>query len=206
MTILNRNIGVICTLALASIINITAYSQSQIEFEISSRSKLSLSGESTVTGFSCELKNNFNNTKQVMSAMILGEVLKLDGAEIEIGIMNFDCANARMERDLQDAMKAEQFPSMMLRIMEIDYMGGIDEILENKCTTGLAEITLGNISQCVDLNFNDIVLSDNTLSISGTKELNMRAFEISPPQVLLGLIKVDELIVINFDLKVHLYL
>ena len=202
----NRKVYTVGSIILASIINIPCNSQSQIEFRISPASVLSLSGESSVTGFSCELRNNFTNTRQLITAEVKDDMLKLDGAEIEIIIENFDCANARMERDLQDAMKANQFPSMTLRIMEFNYTGGIDEILESKCTTGLVEITLANISQCVFLNFNDIELSDNLLSISGTKEIDMREFDIIPPQVLLGLVKVDEIIVIKFDLKVMLSL
>lgn len=204
--ITHRKIYTIFSIALASIINIQSYAQSNIEFRILPESSITLSGKSNVSKFCCDLKNNFNGSVQLLSLIKSDELLKINGADIGIIIKNFDCANDRMNRDMQAALKAEQFPRMVLRIMEINYKGGVQEILENNCTTALAEITLGNVSKCILLNLNNIELNDDLLAFTGTQEIDMQEFEITPPQVLLGLIKVNALIVIEFNLIVELEL
>jgi len=196
---------IILCLTVVSAVSNHAVSQTKIQFEISPLSTLALSGKSTVNGFRCELKNNFCSTKQLVTTEITDDLLKLDGAELEIVIKNFDCANERMNKDMQGALKAEEFPSMILKIMEINYNGGIQEILKSRCATALAEITLGGVSKCIVLNFSDIEFKDHRLSFTGNQEINMEEFDIEPPQVLLGLIKVHEMINIDFNLMVDLH-
>jgi len=177
--------------------------QSKLKFEIAPESELTLTGKSTVTGFNCELKNNFCGTKQEMTTTLKDDLLHIKGADIDIVIINLDCGNSRLEHDLQGALNADDFPVMKLKILEISFVGGVVELLKNKCTTAQAEITIGEVSKCIYINLSEIVLKDNLLEFKGIEEINMKEFDITPPQVLFGLVKVHEVITINFDLKVE---
>ena len=180
--------------------------QSKVEFKILPESVICLSGHSNVAKFSCELQNNFISTKQAMAVIISDDLMKIDGAVIEIIIENFDCGNVQMNRDMQVALKSDQYPSMFLRILETNYKGGAQEILKNGYATALTEITIGNVSKTVLINFDKIELNDTKLLFAGCHEIDMREFDISPPKVFFGLVKVNEIITIDFNLSVQLEL
>jgi len=203
---LNRmlNKSAFTTLAAACIFSTAALSQTTVAYNVLPTSSLTISGNSNVNKFACELKNNFKEGLCQLEATFEKDKLKLNGAILEIEVMNLDCSNRKMDEDLQCALKSDVYPGMFLNILEINYSGSLEEVLKSACTSSIVEITIAGTTKKAILNFNHIQYSGNMLSFKGAHQIDMLDFSIEPPQVLWGLIKVDGVINIDFELRVKI--
>ena len=96
-------------------------------------------------------------------------------------VKDFRCPNDEMQQHLMETMKPEQFPEIVFKLEKYTMAGTIAQ------TTGT--LTIQSTTQPVTLPLT-LKASDQGVQIDGNTRLDMTKFGITPPVVMLGLLKV----------------
>lgn len=117
--------------------------------------------------------------------------------EVSIPVAEMRSEKAALDKNLRAALKAAQFPRIECRLERYSTTGSTP--------TGSFTIEAGGtlkiagVERPVDLKA-QAVHEKNGLRISGTKQLLMTDYGIKPPTMMLGALRVSNLVVVHFDL------
>jgi len=173
-------------------------SRAQTHATLLDDSRLWIDGSTSVNTFTCEA-GDLAGDALFYEADSLGA--GLSDAEVAIPVSEFDCGKARMNRDLHEALKAEDHPLIRFRLT--DLMPAEDAGNRKFRVRGMMDIA--GESRSVQLDLDGERLSDNTWRATGGVALRMSDFGIDPPTALLGLIQAHDDISVRFDLRALTY-
>lgn len=163
-------------------------------------SSLWIEGFSNVNQFSCvakEYETNVNQDRRIEEA----DPSEIE-VEVEIFVESFDCGRSKMNRDLREALKADRHKAIQFRYLstrQITYDN------DSETYTLLVEgiLTVAGIERHVEFEMTGKLINENIIQASGQTTLEMSNFDIEPPVALLGLIKVQDRLTVNFNLLAH---
>lgn len=158
----------------------------QTKVEVLSGSRLTIEGRSTINRFVC-------TADSVAGSGALSD----NGAEatLMVAVRELDCGKDRMNRDLQEAMKADRHPEIQFELVSAERAGNGDHIR----VTGL--LSLAGVSRKVALTTELEKTAPGTYRVRGEQQLNMSDFGIQPPTALAGIIRAYDAIIVHFDVR-----
>ena len=163
-----------------------------INLEIKDKSKISIQGTSNVNSFECFYENHIELKNKRIELLANNNNFKLENAMLHIKANAFDCGGKRINSDFKNLLKTEQFPQINIKVKSIT----------QQQNTYFANVDVEIAGQTKAYQFK--VLSPDQFHYTSDLIINISDFELESPKKLMGLIKVDELIDINFDLFVSL--
>lgn len=102
-------------------------------------------------------------------------------------VVAFDCPKRLMEKDLQELFDASKFPYVKLTVLEFN--------AEQKVLT--LELAIKQ-----EVKVYKVVLENKTMGnksyLSGNQQISLLDFNVEPPKKMMGLVKVDDEVTINF--------
>ncbi len=119
--------------------------------------------------------------------------------EVDIAVSGFECGKRRMNRDLKEALRSEDFPSISFDYKETLSMT-FDDTQDQYLLTIAGYLTVAGHKKEIEFPMEAIALEDGTLRASGQTELRMSDYNVEPPTALLGLVKVDDRLTVHFEL------
>lgn len=174
--------------------------QNMVTVDLQKNSHLFIHGSTNVVSFRIEqdgekfiLKSNQITTKQQQNRLCF-----IDNNEITIAVKNFTSSNKMALRDFKKLVKYDKYPTLLVKINYLDLVSNNDNLQTVKGNASV-NIVLTSISKQYFIPIT-AVRDRNLLIVKGTKKLSIRDFGLEPPTVMLGMIKVDEWINIEFDL------
>lgn len=191
------------TLAAANLWAVQVYSQ-QLSYFPSEESKLWIEGRSNVNEFECEA-NKYSGEATVYDeeeedsefAQSVQERLSL---QVDIRVDGFECGKNKMNRDLQDALKSDNFP-------EIKFLFDSAELLEMPkhpddpfLVDVKGSLTVAGETRDIHFETRAYYLDVDKVRAIGNTTIRMSDFNVEPPTALLGLIKADDELTVKFDL------
>lgn len=186
-----------------SIVDDGTYEESS--FTIEKGSQITIFGTSNVAKFSCCCESTFD-PKQFSYTVGNAGYIQFNGAEITVNSTDIDCGNKAINKDMQETLESEKYPFIHVVLKEI-YQPSIDNVSNTKSVqliNAVAEITITDITQSSMINVEAQYLGKDRFNFSSTTVLALSDFGLEAPKPLLGLVKVDDNIVIDFDLYVNL--
>jgi hypothetical protein len=122
---------------------------------------------------------------------------------MQIPIATLKCGNRGIERDMSRALKADLHPVIEFRFIEL--LGPIDHDLDSNVYRAriAGEIVLAGTSRTVDVVVTAVRVDRERFRIQAEVPLRMTDFGITPPTVLLGVIKVKDELNVRFDLMLQ---
>lgn len=172
-----------------------------LTIQIEEGSRLFIEGTSNINSFECLCKDQFGTRKARALIDDDGRKVTFMQTSLSLKTQTLDCDNSKINRDLCDALKADEYPNIVITLHEATVQGGLDG--EGWADiTAVATLTITDQSRRVPLSVKGKRLSGNRFRFVSVKELKMTDFGIEPPTALFGLIKVRDKIKINFDLIV----
>lgn len=176
---------------------------SQITYIPDSSSKLWIEGRSNINEFECQANQYFGEASLIDSddeVEFLREEEERVFLQVEIRVDGFECGKSRMNRDLQEALKSSEFP-------EITFLFGSAEILEMPSDHDQAfqlevrgSLTVAGNTRDIRFNTRAYFLESHKVRAIGKTTIRMSDFDVVPPTALMGLIKADDELSVNFDL------
>ena len=159
-----------------------AAQQSNLDFTVS--------GTSTIRGWSCSAKGVVAVTPATGAAQpVPGFSSGVQTATVTVPVKAFTCPNDEMTQHLLEAMKAEKFSEIVYRLERYDMAGGQAQATGTMTITGVTQ----PITFAVGLKE-----SPQGVLVAGTTRLDMTKFGVTPPEVMLGMLKVGPQIRIDF--------
>jgi len=157
-------------------------------------SKLVINGTTNINEFSCyfnisKLRNRIPvNYEVINNKMIFNEtylILKNDC---------FDCGNKNINKDFKELLKTNKYPQIYIHLNEIRNFN-----LNNLTSEVLVDMDIAGISKSYTLPVK-IDHNENNLFVKGKLIIDINDFNLEPPKKLLGLIKVQNTIEVDFKL------
>jgi polyisoprenoid-binding protein YceI len=159
---------------------------------VSADSKVWVEGTSTVRDWKC-VASGIDATMQSGPEGPSTNLARLvSTARVAIDLGGLDCSNDTMNEHMRKALRQAEHPT-------------ISFILESYTIEPAAALTgrLQLAGQTLPVEFPATITDDGTtIRLVGSKAINMKAWNIKPPSLMLGTMKVKETVTISFDLTV----
>jgi len=172
---------------------------------IENESRLSISGFSNVTSFACECRQKFSPTTLRMRRNDGARSAYFDDVSLKIQTKKLDCKHRIMNRDMYKTLQAEQHPYISIQLKTVDNLPTSPLSSTDGWTnlTASVNMTIAGETRAKTLRIAAKALGGDRFRFRSTKKIDMTDFSIKPPTAMLGLIKVDETIIIKMDLIVN---
>lgn len=163
---------------------------------ITPKSKLVVKGKTNVNTFDCAF--NIQELKNPIPVFFEIKNNKMVFSKTELVLENacFDCGNKGINKDFQELLKSKKYPQIFLKLNELEKIDKKDSFLQATIQLEIAGITKQyQIPVTLD--------GENDLFVKGLLELNIRDFNIAPPKKFFGIVSVNEIIEIGFQLLIR---
>ena len=157
------------------------------------KSRLWIEGRSNVNQFNCRAERYNTTINQPGS-----QNEQLD-VEVDIAVSGFECGKRRMNRDLNEALRSEDFPNISFDYKETRSMS-YDDSKDQLVLTVVGYLTGAGHRKEIEFPMEATALEDGTLRATGVTELRMTDYNVEPPTALLGLVKVEDSLTVHFEL------
>ena len=119
---------------------------------------------------------------------------------LRVPVTTLRCGSAKMERDMYEALRAEQHPSIDFQFTEL--IGGINHDIDaGSYRAPIAGVlTLAGESRTIRIDVDAQRLASDTFRLSARLPLKMTDYDITPPTALFGAIKARNDLMVRFEL------
>jgi polyisoprenoid-binding protein YceI len=163
------------------------------------KSRLWINGTSTVRAFQCSATSFEtrveSNVPDGVSAVLAG-TKAVTTAQLTVPAASMDCNNGTMNEHMRKALKADKNPTITFRITNYD----VAKASEGVDGTAQGELTLGGVTKTITVKAHAVSQPGGVLRLTGSQDIRMTQFGLKPPTLMLGTLKVDELVKVSFDL------
>jgi polyisoprenoid-binding protein YceI len=162
------------------------------------QSKLWIDGKSTVRKFTCKASAftvDVDAAPGAIGAVLAGEKAVRTVA-VKVPAEKMDCGNGTMNEHMLKALKAKEAPMIEFKLASYDVAKGATGVQGTLHGT----LTLGGTTQPIAIQAQAADAGTGLLRVTGAYELHMKTFGLKPPSLMMGTMKVDEAVMVSFDL------
>lgn len=165
-------------------------------------SKIYLEGTTNVNTFRCHCEDYFE--PKYLEVAIEPSRYIYQKAHLKITAKKLNCHNEKMNRDMYAALKSDIHPAIQIELLDNWYD-------TNKSATmntwfdikARIKLTITHVTKEMYIQGKVKRTSANSFELHGKKDILLTDFGITPPQAMLGMIKVNDQISLSFFLKIQ---
>lgn len=180
---------------------LTSGLSAQNRFLLDPVSQLKIHGKSNVNVFTCTCRQIFHPLPFRLDASRQQDRLGFRHTLLRVQTQLFDCGNKVMNRDLYNALRADDYPEMTIELDAVEIPGSLSPAWSD--VRVWTRITLAGVTQHIWLDAKVRQPADKQWQIRAGKALRMTDFRITPPTALMGMIRTYDEIRIELDLLIH---
>lgn len=178
--------------------------------EIEQGGQLWIEGSAGIVDYRCRAEQLSGNG-MIENTRAPRENIKGHGAVsilVGIPVQSLECGKKAMNKDMYEALKASQYSSIKYQLIHAALMDSAaissdqDGDWMNIKTIGVLEIA--GVKDTTSVYVKGKLLGDDRFRVKGSKQINMKTFDIKPPTALLGLIRARSELTVRFDVTVRL--
>ena len=180
------------------LVPLAAWSRHTEQLSLQPDSKLWVEGKSSLKSWSCKA-GQVDAVVEALKSNAVNDLLAGDKAvrsvDVTVPSEKMDCSNGTMNDHMRKALKVGDFPTISFHLASYDV---------NKASNGITgtlngTLTLGGVKKPITISATGA--DDNgALHVLGSYDLNMTDYDLKPPTLLFGRIKVRENVTVKFDL------
>ena len=162
------------------------------------QSRLWIDGTSTVRKFTCKASAftvDVDAAPGAIGAVLAGEKA-VRAVAVKVPTEQLDCGNGTMNEHMLKALKAKDAPLIAFTLASYDVAKGTAGVEGTLHGT----LALGGATQPVAIAAQATAAGGGQLRVTGAYELHLKTFGLKPPSLMMGTMKVDEAVTVNFDL------
>ena len=177
-----------------------AWTSAYRPLDLEAGSRLWVSGTSTVRAFQCKA-TAFEASIETAApsgapAAILAGEKAVTTVSVSVPTEKLDCSNGTMNEHMLKALKAKEFSTIAFTLASYD-LARQDDVVK---VTMNGTLTLGGVQKEITMQADAREESAGILRVTGVHELRMKEYGLKPPTLMLGTMKVNELVKVHFDL------
>ena len=169
-----------------------------IRWVVERNSTLSIAGKSNVNSFKCRI-NVHNGRDTITGGNSLSAPVSLSG-NLQIEVLGFDCHSALITKDLGRTLKADEYPTMIIRFINLQSMP--DPKHAKELIRGAVEVQLAGVTKRFELTYSFASAGSGYIVLNGRRSFSFSDFNLEPPCKLGCLIKIKD----DFDVAFQLIL
>lgn len=187
--------------ALSSLALVVAWRAPGDRLTLRPESRLSFDGTSTVRNWSCTA-GAIDGVIEAEGAGPVSAVLQARKA-VERVVLTFpverlECGNGTMNGHMRKALNAEAHRAIAFRLTGYELAAGTPV-----AGTLRGTLTLNGVTKPIVLRVQFAAAPGGVLRVVGSYPLTMTEWEVTPPTLMLGTLKVGPVVTIQFDLQLH---
>ena len=190
----SRSIAVLLGLAPAVI----AWRAATGPITLQPESRLWINGTSTVRAFQCKagaIEATIESpSANAVAALVAGEKA-VSKATVTVPAEQLECGNGTMNEHMKKALKVKDNPTIEFTVESYTLAKGADGTQAQLNGT----LTLGGVTKPITVSALGKGEGD-ALRVTGAVVVNMKDYGLKPPSLMMGTMKVDELVTVRFDL------
>lgn len=159
-------------------------------------SKLSFDGKSTVRDWSC--KATQIDAKVDAEAGAVGNVLKgqkaVRTATLTFPVAKLDCANGTMNGHMLKALNATKHETIVFTLTGYEFVAGTP--LKGTLS---GTLTINGVTKPITMPA-EFTAAGAALKVNGSYPLTMTEWQVQPPKLMMGTLKVNPLVTVSFEL------
>lgn len=161
---------------------------------IEKKSTLSIDGSSNINKFTCEIREYVNpDTLKHVSDPSRNKYIFSD-SRLTVDLKSFDCHHKYITADFRKMLKADKYPHIIIHFISLD------EFHQQGTVKGLVDIELAGRKKRMEVLYNCTSIGGSQLKLIGERRMKFTDFELQPPSKLGGLIRINEEILVHFNL------
>lgn len=170
-------------------------------------SRLWIEGSSNVNQFECQAEEyqgeaTVPETENESSSYPVAQANETLFLKLDIRVDSIECGKRKMNHDLQKALKAEQYPEISFLFQEANILDepnlNQNEDVFKLQVKGL--LTVAGTTKEISFSTEAHYINERRVRARGGTTINMTDFGVEPPTALMGLIRANEELTVNFDL------
>jgi hypothetical protein len=173
---------------------------------IAPSSELSLLGTTNVNTFECGAEQDFGRVWLDVIHPEYSQTIQFERAVLNLDVNSLHCGHEAINRDMRTTLKADQYPHISLQLLQVKLPTGGSALYTGNWQKMAVQVRLtlaGNTcTQWIFVNVRQT--QENHFRVRGDHSLAFSDFKLTCPTAMMGLIKVDDIIDINFDLRLSL--
>lgn len=184
--------------ALPLVIPVAGWTVIGEQLNLQPQSKLWVEGGSSIKSWSCQAPD-VNATVEAATAGAVTKTLAGEKAianvEVIVPTDKMDCGNGTMNDHMRNAIKAKDFKTIEFRLTGYDVAKSPDGVGGTLNGT----LTLGGVKKPIAIPATGADLG-GALHVTGSYNLKMTDYDLTPPSLMFGRIKVRDEVTVKFDL------
>lgn len=165
---------------------------------LQSQSRLWVEGGSTIRAWTCKADDvnasvEASGTNSV--ALLITGDKTVKTVDVTIPSEKLECGNGTMNEHMKKALKVSEFPTIAFRLATYDLTRSATGV----SGTLLGTLTLGGVKKSVAIAATGTE-ENGALHVLGSYDLKMTDYDLTPPSLMFGRIKVRENVTVKFDL------
>lgn len=172
-----------------------------IKVAVGDNSYLNILGKTNINKFTCNYFGEFPADTMNVRWQQQHNAIKLNDVQLKLKVTNFDCGNNVMNNDLQDLLKKDTYPHVIIELLRIYPT----ENPTNSNLFGYAQLSfhMAGAEQIYKVPIKLKEIGDQNYFI-GSHIFDITDFDITPPTKFLGMVKVDNEISVEFGLDIKI--
>ena len=170
-----------------------------VKWSVEKNSALRILGSSNLHDFQCDALGYAasDTISFVVSANNTGRIPLQGSLKIDINTIN--CHNFIITRNFRNTLKANEFPYLIVKFISLERLPAFNNNKDN--LKGIVEIELGGVAKKFDIPYR-IQKNGQIVILNGQRNFTFSDFEITPPRILGGLVKIYNKFNVEFNLKI----
>lgn len=169
------------------------------DLTVQPKSRIWASGTSNVKNFDCDAaKMNITvetNAPNPVHAVGVGQKAVGD-VDLRVPVAAMDCNNGTMNEHMVSALKGGDHPTIEFKLASYDLVSGAT----NVAVTLNGTLQIGGTTKPVTIAAQATDIGDGVLHLVGEYDVHMKDFDLKPPSLMFGAMKVGEKVQVHFDL------
>lgn len=187
------------SIAIALTLAATSTGAQGSRLELADGSRLWIDGTSTLHNWTCRTTDLRASVELGNGAASVLGVGALTRADVIVPVKTLRCGNAKMDRNMYKALKAEEFATVAYSLARYEMLSGATKDSVTIRTVGT--LTIAGTPREITMDVRALRGAGEIVQGSGRIELLMTDFGIKPPVVMAGLLKTGNRITVAFDLR-----
>lgn len=171
---------------------------SKISF--SPETKMYLTGSTNLVSYRCDCLTPGNTVP--ISVSHKGTKTYFENTNLKVNAQNINCHQRLYNYNIKKALQTDLYPNINIKLLEAWKTDNSTFLNEKDWFDVISNtnLTIKQTTRNMNVKGKAMRISSNKYRIKGTQELSMKDFNVNVPEIMFGLITVNDKIVFNFDL------
>lgn len=172
---------------------------------IEEESNFSLEGTSNLHDWSCnvpEFDGSVSMDRKAMGKWPEEKIPFVVGTDIRINVKGIDCGKSSMDKNLQEALKAEDHPTIRFKFQKMNIVRDPSS-LEKVPFSASGHMSIAGKTQDVQIPVVGRRLEEGRFSFSGKHTIDMTDYDVDPPTAMWGSMRTGKEVEVSYTVIVE---